>query len=241
MAASSQQNAQIWNGLHSLGLNDTAAAGVMGNMAQESSMNPQEAGGGLMQWINGRWTALVNYARSKGLSPDSAAAQVGYFGQELTAGNEGITLQGLNAQPSPAAAALYVSENYERPKASAANNPNREAQAGAFYSQFTGGKASSAGLPTATPTSAGGSSQGTSEQSSNPFPSGNDIIDEIDKSMKIQNFDIIHPAASLTQDAGAISLRVVMVLIGLILIIFGLVAVVEKTVPQGLQAGPVKV
>src|SRR5437763_3994054 len=121
-----QYDAQIWGDLHAGGLNDTAAAGVMGNMSQESSLNPATPGGGLMQWIGSRWKALVNYAHSQGLDPNSEKAQVGYFFQELNAGNEGITKSGLNGQPSAAAAALYISQKFERPRADAANNPRQE-------------------------------------------------------------------------------------------------------------------
>lgn len=225
-----QYNAQIWSDLHALGLNDIGAAGVMGNMSQESSMNPAEHGGGLMQWIGGRWSALVSYANSRGLDPKSEAAQVGYFGQELKAGNEGITLQSLNSQKSPAAAALLVSEKYERPAASAANNPHREAEANNFYSQYSGKSAANfpapndpGGLPGLTQTSAGSS---TTEAT--PYPQGSDVIQIIDKSMSLQGFDVFHPGQSLEQDAGAIGLRVVLVILGLILFVFGLVAIVEK-------------
>lgn len=68
----------------------------------------------------------------------------------------------------------------------------------------------------------------TPTPSAGAFPSGTDIISIIDQALTIQNFDVMHPLNSLTQDAGAISLRVVLVLVGLILFIFGLVAVVEK-------------
>lgn len=222
----SSYDGEIYNDLLAGGLTPTAAAGVMGNMEQESSMNPSEPGGGLMQWINGRWTALTQYAASRGLSPNSVAAQVGYFFKELNAGNEGITKQGLNSQPSPAAAALYVSTNYERPLASAANNPRREAAAQNFYSIYSGGGGASAGTSsglTFTDTAASAAPSGAAA-----FPTGTDPIQIIDKSLSLQGFDILHPMNSLTQDAGAIALRTVLVLIGLILFIFALVAIVEK-------------
>lgn len=226
-----QYDAQIWSDLHAGGLNDVAAAGVMGNMSQESSMNPSTPGGGLMQWIGSRWTALVNYARSQGLDPNSEKAQVGYFFQELNAGNEGITKSGLNGQPSAAAAADYVSTQYERPAKWAANNPHRESEANRFYQQYAGtspiqgtGGIGGDTLPGLTQTSA----SGPTSQPANAFPKGTDIIDEIDKSLQIQSFDIKNPIGSITQDMGAISLRMVLVLVGLILLIFGLLAVVEK-------------
>jgi hypothetical protein len=227
MAASAQQNAEIWSDLKSLGLTDAAAGGVMGNMSQESSMNPAEGGGGLMQWIGSRWTGLVNYARSRGLDPNSAAAQVGWFGQELKAGDEGITLQGLNNQATPAAAADYVSNNYERPAAWAANNLNREAQATIFYQNFTGQQVSSTS-PGFGSALTDVSSKTAQQTGANSAAKGTDIIDQINKDMSLTTFSILTPGKSLEQNALAISLRTVFVIVGLILIIFALVAVVEK-------------
>lgn len=237
--ANAQIDSSIWSDLHSLGLNDTATAGVMGNMAQESGMSPTIHGGGLMQWIGSRWQALVNYANSRGLDPHSESAQVGYFGQELKAGNEGITLQGLNSQSSPSAAALYVSQNYERPSPLYANNANREAQAVNFYNQYTGSAlvSPSPGLDGLMNTSTAGSGS----PGATAFPSGGDIISQIDQSMSLNSFNILHPGQSLTQEAGAIALRTVFVLIGLILIIFALVAVVEKVAPGTPPPVPVPV
>jgi hypothetical protein len=191
-----------------------------------------------MQWIGSRWSGLVNYAHSKGLDPNGVAAQVGWFGQELQAGDEGINLQGLNSQATPAAAADYVSSKYERPAAWAANNSNREAQATIFYQQFSSGGAAEIGQssgfdPTPVSTKA-------AAPSANSFAKGNDIITVIDQSMSLKGFDIMHPVNSLEQDAGAIALRTVFVLVGLILIIFGLVAVVEKVTPPG-SAPPVPI
>jgi hypothetical protein len=237
MAASPQQNAEIWNDLHSIGVNDVGAAGVMGNMSQESSMNPQESGGGLMQWIGSRWTGLVNYAKGRGLDPNSAAAQVGWFGQELKAGDEGITLQGLNSQLTPAAAADYVSNKYERPAAWAANNAHRESQATIFYQQFSSGGAASLG------TSSGFDNALTTVADKAPttatgFAKGNDIIDVLNQSMQIQPFSLGSPIKSLTQNAEAITLRTVLVILGLIIVIFGLLAVVEKIQPPSSGSAP---
>jgi hypothetical protein len=230
MAESQAQDAQIWSDLKSLGLNDSAAAGVMGNMMQESSMNPSEAGGGLMQWINGRWDALVSYARSRGVDPNSVTAQVGYFGQELSAGNEGITLQSLNAAGSPQAAALLVSTKFERPDPRKANNAHRESAAAGFYNEFSGKTVPGGDLSGLTQTSAssGSKSSAPTAQGSNGYPSGSDIIGIIDQSLSMKDFNILHPGQSLAQDAGAIALRTVLVIVGLILFIFGMVAIVEK-------------
>jgi hypothetical protein len=98
-----------------------------------------------------------------------------------------------------------------------------------------GDSGSGSGSLPATPTSSGGSA------SANAFPKGNDVIGIIDKSLSLQGFDIMHPFNSITQDVGAIALRTVLVLIGLILFIFGLVAIVEKVTPAAPKPAPVPI
>jgi hypothetical protein len=58
-------------------------------------------------------------------------------------------------------------------------------------------------------------------------PRGNDPIDVVNKALQIQGFDIFHPVNSIAQDAVAISLRAVLVIVGIICIIFGLYAAVK--------------
>lgn len=96
------------------------------------------------------------------------------------------------------------------------------------------GDSGSGSLPV-TPTSFGGSAPAQA------FPKGNDVIGIIDKSLSLQGFDIMHPFNSITQDIGAIALRTVLVLIGLILFIFGLVAIVEKVMPAAPTPAPVPI
>jgi hypothetical protein len=129
--------AQIWNFLKGKGLSDGAIAGIMGNLQQESSLNPNAPGGGLAQWIGSRGTALKNYAGSMGLSSNSLQAQLGYLWQELSSGSGGASLQKLNSL-SADQAALYFSNNFERPAAWAANNAKRQQYANQFLSQFAG-------------------------------------------------------------------------------------------------------
>jgi hypothetical protein len=108
------QNAQaIYTFLTGQGFNANAAAGILGNIEQESGGNPGAPGGGLIQILGHvggtlaqELTATMNYIRANGSVSD------------------------INAHAStPSAAALYFSTKYERPLASAANNPNRQASA----------------------------------------------------------------------------------------------------------------
>lgn len=114
--------------LVSRGLTPVAAAGVVGNLQQESSLNPKEAGGGLAQWIGSRWTALVSFAGGLGVSPDSADAQLQFLMHELASSYPG-TLAAINQASTPEQAATIFSEQYERPGTPMLANRQSYAQA----------------------------------------------------------------------------------------------------------------
>jgi cell wall-associated NlpC family hydrolase len=137
---------KIWNFLTSnqVGLTPIAASGVLGNMAQESQLNPAEEGGGLCQWINDRWSNLVAYANQNNNEDVNAlSTQLGFFLQELRSGQHG-SISELNSQSTPALAAVYFERAFEG--AGIPRLDKRITYANSFYSQF-------AGMPTATPVS----------------------------------------------------------------------------------------
>ncbi|HUE26304.1 MAG TPA: phage tail tip lysozyme [Solirubrobacteraceae bacterium] len=104
----------VYSYLTKQGLTAAQAAGVVGNLQQESSLNPAEPGGGLAQWIGSRWSALVAFAGKQGASPDSAALQAEYLWHELTTSERGA-LTALKKTTTPQQAARVFSEQYERP------------------------------------------------------------------------------------------------------------------------------
>lgn len=230
-----QYDAQTWQFLTSNGLNPTAAAGVMGNLEQESNINPGAKNGigayGIAQWLGGRKSALFQYASSHGLAPNSIQAQLGYLWQEISSGSEGVTPGSLNAQSSPSSAADYFMNKFERP-GNDGSAGTREKYANQIYQQFAGTTSPIQGTG-----SIGGNNlpglQDTSAQAlpnaPDSFPKTGDIISEIDQSLTIQNIDMRHPVASIAQNTKAIALRSVLVIVGLIILIFGLLAVVEKS------------
>jgi hypothetical protein len=137
---SGSNNAQkIWNFLTSKGLSPGAAAGIMGNLQQESSLNPGVNADGLAQWGGSRRTAMQNYARSVGLPSNSLEAQLGYLWQELSTGSGGLSVNQIN-NLSPSQAALLFSNNFERPAAWAANNSGRQSYANQFYNLYANSK-----------------------------------------------------------------------------------------------------
>jgi hypothetical protein len=112
------QNAKaIWTFLTGAGFSDNAAAGIMGNIEQESGGNPMAGsnppGSGLIQQqgdpggsLSAELPKIVAYVKTYGSIAD------------------------VNAHASsPSAAALYFSDRYEKPNAALANNANRQQSA----------------------------------------------------------------------------------------------------------------
>lgn len=98
----------------SKGLTKAQAAGIVGNLKQESNVNPTDSGGGIAQWGGSRYTALQSYAASTGQSATSLSAQLGFLWSELSSSYPG-TLAALKKTTTPAAAAVIISNQYERP------------------------------------------------------------------------------------------------------------------------------
>lgn len=119
------QNAKaIYTYLTGQGFSANAAAGILGNIEQESGGNPEEAGGGLIQILG----------QAGGTLTEQLAATMKYI---LANGS----VADINAHAtSPTAAALYFSTAYERPDAAKANNANREASATAVAQAASSGK-----------------------------------------------------------------------------------------------------
>lgn len=90
------------------------AAGIAGNLQQESGNNPASAGGGLAQWQGPRYVGLQKYAQSRGLPATSAQAALGYLAQDLKGPYSGLANQ-LRQAKDPGHAATLFSNIYERP------------------------------------------------------------------------------------------------------------------------------
>lgn len=85
----------VWGFFTQNGFSPAATAGIMGNIWQESKMNPQAIqnngsgpAAGLFQWENyktqsGRWKAMYDYANSKGYTWTQLTPQLEYALQEL--------------------------------------------------------------------------------------------------------------------------------------------------------------
>lgn len=80
---------KVFNTLTSMGFSKQAAAGVVGNLQQESGVNPlsRQKGGpgmGIMQWTdNQRWAQLTKWAKNSKLDPNSLDTQVKWMVKEM--------------------------------------------------------------------------------------------------------------------------------------------------------------
>lgn len=213
----------IWGFLKSKGLSDGAAAGVMGNLDAESGFNPGITNSigafGIAQWLGSRKTAEANYAASKNEPANSLDAELNYLWKEMSSGSYG-SVEAMNNM-DPSSAALYFMNEFEKPGDNSGGT--RASDAATIYNKYNG----QGGTYTPTAADLAGSGSGSSS-GPQAFSKNNDIISALDQSLQIKDFKITNPVGSIAQDAGAISLRIVLTLVGLLVVAFGLFAIVER-------------
>ena len=78
----------VWDYLKAAGYSDIQVAGIIGNLYQESGLNPARVesngeGIGLVQWSFGRKQNLINYASSKGVDWSDLETQLEFLVDEL--------------------------------------------------------------------------------------------------------------------------------------------------------------
>lgn len=103
---------QMVRWLESQGDSANASAGIVGNLEQESQLNPAQAGGGLAQWNRSRYGEMVAYTASAGLSPSSDRGQLAYLQHDLRTSYRSL-LSSMDAAPAPGAAAKMFETTYE--------------------------------------------------------------------------------------------------------------------------------
>jgi hypothetical protein len=100
------------------GFTPAQAAGILGNMQVESSLNTgatnsAEGAIGLVQWEGGRRTALEQYAASQGKPVTDWKVQVDFMMQELR-GSESGAYSALKSATTAGQAAAVFDQDYER-------------------------------------------------------------------------------------------------------------------------------
>ena len=124
------QGPVVWSMLVAEGFSEQAAAGILGNLQQESNIDPTTVqnggpGRGLAQWsAGGRWDngpqSLLAYARSRGLKPWNVATQVQFMIYEMDYGIGGFDLDSYKGMTDVVAATIYFHDVFEASADSAA-------------------------------------------------------------------------------------------------------------------------
>jgi hypothetical protein len=129
----------VFNFLVNKGLSYNQAAGIIGNLMQESSLNPKSvqpggAGRGIAQWSEpGRWDGVKKLAASENVGPFTLGVQLDYLWKELN-GSYKHALIDLKKQTSVQSATESFEKNYEA--AGTPNMPNRIQFAKDAYDKF---------------------------------------------------------------------------------------------------------
>jgi hypothetical protein len=137
---------KIWNFFADKGFSSTAIAGIMGNLKQESQLdpnakNPTSGAYGIGQWLGARKTGLQNYAKETGGDASSIETQLNYLWKEMQGGDSTFTsimkkyggLEGLKGA-STKDATNWFEAAFERSGGSAMGK--RQDYAQDFYNQY---------------------------------------------------------------------------------------------------------
>lgn len=123
------KNTQIIDYFVSQGFEPHQAAGIYGNIAQESgfnnrAVNPKSGAFGLAQWLGPRKKELKNFANSRGEDISDEKTQLAFINHELNTTEKKAKNKLLNAKTAGEAATVF-SDHYERAGAHEKNNEKR--------------------------------------------------------------------------------------------------------------------
>lgn len=151
----------VYNRYRQDGLTDAEAAGMTGNIAQESDFNTgavSSDGSGtraLIQWDGDRYARFEKWCDDNGRDPSDWRAQVDYSVEEMKT-TEPDALRRMRERGddlTPEEAARIIREDYERPDPAQANDARRMSEARRVYDQ--GGKRQSAPMDDSSRSSGG--------------------------------------------------------------------------------------
>lgn len=133
----------VYNRYRQDGLTDAEAAGMTGNIAQESDFNTGALSGdgygtrGLIQWDGDRYARFEKWCEDNGRDPSDWRAQVDYSVEEMKT-TEPDALRRMRERGddlTPEEAAQIIREDYERPDPAQANDARRMSEARRVYDQ----------------------------------------------------------------------------------------------------------
>lgn len=110
---------QAMNFFQSQGLTKEQAAGIVGNLAQESGagLDPMANNGthrGIAQWDANRWGQFEVWAKSKGLNVNTREAQLMWIMEEMRTGSGGLGIERFKKQTTAEGAAALFLSDFER-------------------------------------------------------------------------------------------------------------------------------
>lgn len=153
----SASSEKAFNYFVSQGYTKEQSAGIVGNLMQENrALDPKVANSighkGIAQWDpKDRYPKMAEFAKSKGLDPNTLEAQLQFVEQELKTGSGGLSKARLQGTKSVEEAAVLVRKQYLRPGEAEAMDANRIKYGQQVLSQYGGksqpGKPGVAGKP----------------------------------------------------------------------------------------------
>lgn len=141
--ATGERSKYIQQKLISMGFTATAAAGVVGNLVQESGLRTDAIGdngtsGGLAQWHNERLDALKRFAAARGKDWTDLDTQIEFLAEEMRT-SYADTYAKMQSAELPEIAGKIMTDEYERPDPASANYGQRIANARAAYEAMRSG------------------------------------------------------------------------------------------------------
>ena len=131
-----------FNYLQQKGLAPHQAAGIVGNFAQESNVNPSITNSigafGAGQWLGARKKALFEFAKRNGQDPSNLQTQLDFTMHELNTTEKGA-FNALKNTKTSAEAARVIRKKYERPGEHEANDNRRIQEAHKLHPFQDGG------------------------------------------------------------------------------------------------------
>lgn len=141
--ATGERSKYIQQKLMSMGFTASAAAGVVGNLVQESGLRTDAIGdngtsGGLAQWHNERLDALKRFAAARGKEWTDLDTQIEFLAEEMRTSYADTYAKMQNAE-LPEIAGQIMTDEYEIPDPASANYEQRQANARAAYEAMQSG------------------------------------------------------------------------------------------------------
>lgn len=141
--ATGERSKYIQQKLMSMGFTASAAAGVVGNLVQESGLRTDAIGdngtsGGLAQWHNERLDALKRFAAARGKKWTDLDTQIEFLAEEMRT-SFADTYAKMQSAELPEIAGQIMTDEYEIPDPASANYAQRQANARAAYEAMQSG------------------------------------------------------------------------------------------------------